>query len=96
MGKLTSISLAGNDTRGLVVSITENGDLRMSGKEELDSRDIGDADSRYAGDLEYSLIVDAEFKDTMLLQLIEERFESEAEFRDWLRKKCVPGKLRND
>lgn len=95
MGKITSISLESNDSRTLMVSITEDGDLRMSGKEELDSRDIGDADGRYAGDIEYSRTIAAEYKDTILLYLIEERFESETEFRIWLQKKGIPGKLRN-
>ena len=95
MDKITSISLESNDSRNLVASITENGDLRMSGKEELDSRDIGDGDSRYAGDIEYSRTIDGEYKDTILLYLIEECFESEAEFRVWLKEKGIPGKLSN-
>lgn len=95
MGKIKSISLESNDARNLLASITGNGDLQMCGKEELDSRDIGDGDSRYAGDIEYCLTIGAEYKDTVLLYLVKECFESEAEFRTWLKKKEIPAKLSN-
>lgn len=70
----------------LTARIDETGDLI------LDGYDRGALVEEVWGsdDYEYSLTVKAEYKDTVLLNLIKERFEHDSQFRTWLDKKGIP------
>ena len=70
----------------LSARIKENGDLVLEGQDlgEFVKERFGDSD------YEYSLIVKAEYKDTILLNLIQERFADDSEFRGWLDEKQIP------
>jgi hypothetical protein len=70
----------------LSAKIEENGNLVLEGQ------DLGEfVEERYGdGDYEYSLTVKAEYKDTILLNLIKERFADDSKFRDWLDEKQIP------
>jgi hypothetical protein len=73
--------------RVLLIALTdENGDLI------LDGYDRGELVEEVWGsdDYEYSLVVKAEYKDTILLNLIKERFKHDSEFRAWLDEKGIP------
>ena len=95
MSKINAISIESNASRDLVARITETGDLQLTGHETLESQDIGAGEAQYAGDIEYTLTVSADYRDTVLLHLIEERFESENEFGSWLQSKSIPSTIRN-
>lgn len=45
------------------------------------------------GDYEYWLTVPAEWKDTVLLHLIGERFEDDVKFKEWLNEKGIPNEF---
>ncbi len=66
--------------------ITDAGEL------EIERSDYGPrVDDGWARDeSEFNLTVPAEFKDTVLLLLIQERFSDEAAFRQWLTEKGLP------
>jgi hypothetical protein len=70
----------------LVAKIDDKGDL------VLDGYDIGKRVEKHWGDsdYEYTLVVKADYKDTVLLWLIKERFANDSEFRAWLREKDIP------
>ena len=70
----------------LVARIDENGDL------VLDGDDSGEVVEEVWGsdDYEYSLTVKAEFKDTVLLNLIKEKFANDSQFRTWLDAHGIP------
>ncbi len=93
MQKLTDIAIGNSEARILTAQIGKNGDLEFVGHESLELQDIGDEASRYAGELDYVRSVPAEFKDTLLLHLLKERFDSETEFGAWLNEKGLPSKL---
>lgn len=95
MTKITEIAIESNAARELKATVAANGDLELVGREAFESQDLGDQESRYAGDLRYVLAVPAEFKDSVLLHLIADRFETETEFVAWLREKGIPGSIRN-
>ncbi len=70
----------------LVAHINEQGDLILEGwdrgewvKEKLDDWDY-----------EYWLKIPREWKDTILLYLIQERFQNDSNFREWLQEKNIP------
>jgi hypothetical protein len=70
----------------LIARIDETGDLI------LDGYDSGEMVEEVWGsdDYEYSLTVKAEYKDTILLNLIKENFKHDSEFRTWLDSKGIP------
>ena len=70
----------------LEARIKENGDLQLEGQ------DIGPLVEEMWGDsdYEYWLTVDKDYKDTVLLRLIKERFSRETEFKKWLEEKQIP------
>jgi hypothetical protein len=70
----------------LTARVAENGDLI------LDGYDSGEFVEEVLGhdDYEYSLTVKAEYKDTILLNLIKEKFANDSEFRTWLDEKRIP------
>jgi hypothetical protein len=65
--------------------IEENGDLR------LDAYDVGELPKRMMGDddYEYWVVVPAEWKDTILLKLIKERFKDVYAFHKWARENAI-------
>jgi len=70
----------------LTARIDENGDLILDG---YDSGEFVE-EVLHHDDYEYSLTVKAEYKDTILLNLIKEKFKHDAEFRSWLDEKGIP------
>ena len=70
----------------LSAEIKPNGDLVLKGYDvgKLVEDQFGDSD------YEYSLTVKAEDKDTVLLNLIKERFANDSEFKSWLEEKGIP------
>jgi hypothetical protein len=74
-----------NETHGLTAEIKDNGDLTLSGY------DSGQSVKEFFGDFdhEYWLTVKAENVVTVLLQLINENFKNDTEFREWLEEKNI-------
>lgn len=95
MSKINAVSIESNASRNLVARVTKAGALELAGHETLESQDLGESESHYAGDINYTLTVAAEYRDTVLLRLIEERFESESEFASWLQAKGIPSRIEN-
>lgn len=73
----------------LEAKIKENGDLVLEGQDigEFVEEQFGDSD------YEYSLSVKAEYKDTILLNLIKEKFANDSEFKAWLEEKGIPSEF---
>ena len=88
--KINKITLIKSDSERVRVRLTtrinEDGDLI------LDGYDSGKLVEEVWGsdNYEYSLSVKAEYKDTILLNLIKERFKHDSEFRSWLDEKQIP------
>lgn len=82
-------SKAERDSRYLDAKIDDEGNLVLEGY------DIGDTVKEYWGDsdYEYWLTVSQEYKDTVLLSLIQERFGNSSEFMTWLEEKDIPHKF---
>jgi hypothetical protein len=95
MEPISTVSIESNASRYLVARVNDSGELQLAGHETLESQDIGDGETRYAGDIDYTLTVAAAYRDTVLLRLLEEHFESESEFAAWLQKKGIPSHIRN-
>lgn len=66
--------------------IRENGDLVLEGC------DNGEMVREIWGDFDYEywITVKADYKDTILLHLIQEKFDSESKFKEWLKEKNIP------
>ncbi|HUY00034.1 MAG TPA: hypothetical protein VMV49_10805 [Candidatus Deferrimicrobium sp.] len=75
----------------LEACIDDQGDLVLEGY------DIGDFVKEYWGDsdYEYWLRVKAEHVPAVLLWLIQERFKTDSEFRNWLDAKKIPSQFDN-
>ena len=73
----------------LTAKIEDNGNLMFEGY------DIGNFPESFWGDsdYEYWLMVDKDYKDTILLWLIKERFENDSKFREWLNEKGIPSEF---
>lgn len=73
----------------LVARIDEQGNLALEGVDrgEWVTEQTGD------WDYEYWLKVTREWKDTVLLHLLRERFENDSEFRKWLDDKGIPSEF---
>ena len=91
---IESIVLQSNSTRQLSARVNADGDLELVGHEVIESQDLGDQESRYAGDLDYVLTVPANHKDTLLLNLVADRFDNETEFAAWLKSKGIAATLK--
>jgi spore maturation protein CgeB len=91
--KINEITLIDSKTERLSVRLTarigENGDLILDG---YDSGEFVE-EALHHDDYEYSLTVKAEYKDTILLNLIKEKFKHDAEFRTWLDEKRIPSEF---
>ncbi len=74
------------DSRTVVAMIKKNGDLMLEGY------DIGEAPKQFWGDSDYEYwrTVKKKYKDTILLWLIKERFDTDSAFSDWLSEKGIP------
>lgn len=66
--------------------IRENGDLVLEGC------DNGETVREFWGDFDYEywITIKADYKDTVLLHLIKEKFDSETAFKKWLDEKNIP------
>ena len=90
MEKLSEVVLHKTDTKDVFVevkcTIESSGDLKIS------SYTIGQIAQDYVShdDYEYEVIIDKEYKDTVLLLLIQDRFRSESELTTWLGLKDIP------
>ena len=91
--KIDKITMIESKTERLAVRltarITENGDLILEG---YDSGAFVE-EVLHHDDYEYSLTVKAEYKDTILLNLIREKFEHDSAFRTWLDEKGIPSEF---
>ncbi len=74
------------DSKDEWVSIQDNGDLR------LDVNDCGQTPLKYWGDIDYEywLNVDKDWKDTVLLLLIKEKFKRFSDLANWLEENKIP------
>lgn len=79
------------DSRYLDALIDDEGTLVLEGY------DIGDSVEEHWGDsdYEYWLKVSQEWKDTVLLLLIKERFALSSDFKKWLEEKEIPHKFES-
>ncbi len=73
----------------LSARIDKKGDLILEGQ------DLGELVEEQFGkrDYEYSLKIKAEYKDTILLNLVKENFANDSEFRTWLDEKQIPNEF---
>ena len=91
--KIDKIELIKSDSERVKVRLTAR--IDTDGDLILDGYDSGALVEEVWGsdDYEYSLSVKAEYKDTILLNLIKERFKHDAEFRSWLEEKQIPSEF---
>jgi hypothetical protein len=92
--RLSRIILRQKDERGSrteEISITASGDLRIEGY------DIGTGPKEFWGRDEYEFwqTVDGGWKDTLLLELLAERFKSVSEITNWLDEKGIPHRFNS-
>ena len=76
-----------NDTHiSVYVKISDNGDL------VIDGGDCGKAPLEFWGDSDYEYIttIKKEYKDTVLLLLVKDKFKDSDDFREWLKAKDIP------
>ena len=91
--KINEIKLREMEVRGgksyLDAVIRENGDLVLSGQ------DLGEFVEQVWGDwdYEYWVTVKSDYKDTVLLHLIKDKFDSETKFQEWLKSKDIPSEF---
>ncbi len=65
--------------------------VRADGTIHGDAFDTGPmAESHWGGDYEYDLYVDSDWRDTVMLRLLQERFISVSDFRNWLQSHGIP------
>ena len=66
--------------------INENGDLVLEGC------DNGESVKQFWGDFDYEywVTVKSDYKDTVLLHLIKDNFDSEIKFQKWLKEREIP------
>ena len=86
--KLREIEIQGGKSY-LDAVIRQNGDLVLEGCDNgAQVREIwGD------WDYEYWVTVKSDYKDTVLLHLIKDKFDSETKFREWLQERGIPGEF---
>ena len=71
--------------RSVGAQIVDNGNLVIDG---LDWGEL--AHGMLGGDYEYSVTVDAKFKDSVLLLLLQEKFKDFPPAKEWLKEKGIP------
>jgi hypothetical protein len=76
------------DHNVLDVKIDEGGQLVMEGHDLGPGVEIAFGDSDY----EYWLTIPTDYKDTVLLHLIKDKFVSSHDFEKWLKLKSIPNK----
>ena len=83
--KLRDIEFHGGKSY-LDAMINDDGDLVLEGC------DNGESVRQFWGDFDYEywVTVNRDYKDTVLLHLIQEKFESETKFQEWLKEKDIP------
>lgn len=83
--KLREIEIQGGKSY-LDAEIRENGDL------VLDGCDNGEFIKKMWGDFDYEywVTVKSDYKDTVLLNLIQQNFDSESKFMGWLKEREIP------
>jgi hypothetical protein len=88
--KINKIILIESDSERVRVRLTAS--INPDGDLILDGYDSGKLVEEVWGsdNYEYTLSVKAEYKDTILLNLIKERFKHDSEFRSWLDEKQIP------
>ena len=81
----------GDNIARLAVKINERGDLVLEGY------DAGPAVVKWVGDYDYEYwrTVPLDYKDSVLLWLVKERFSSDLEYSEWLDEKGIPNKYEN-
>lgn len=93
MEKINTIDLLNNKVE------TENGtsfyhdtvNIQEDGVLHLGSFDFGpDVDRLWGHDYEYDIYVEKEWKDTILLLLLQEHFKTTSEFEKWIDNKAIP------
>ena len=95
MCKINKISLRSEKSKGdasyLDAKIDENKNLILEGY------DIGKSPTEFFGDsdYEYWVTVKKEFKDTLLLYLLKESFNTSSDFMNWLKKRNIPYEFFN-
>lgn len=89
MNKITEIALfERNDENGYSRDLVR---VHTDGSINLDSFDTGPLpDSVWGRDYEYDVNFSADWKDTILLLLLKERFASNSEFRNWAKSQSIP------
>lgn len=66
-------------------------DIEDNGALHLGSFDFGpEVDKMWGHDYEYDITIEKEWKDTVLLLLMQEHFKSASEFKKWSDKKNIP------
>ncbi|NQU38435.1 MAG: hypothetical protein HQ523_00610 [Lentisphaerae bacterium] len=95
MSKLTELEVERTTSQVLVVRVSDTGDFVLGGQSEVEARSIGDPTGQYAGDIEYRRIVSSDYKDTMLLWLVKERFDSDSAFDAWLDAREIPSEFHS-
>lgn len=77
------------DYSSLVAKIDDNENLVFEGY------DVGETPKKYWGDsdYEYWLVINKDYKDTILLWLIKERFKDDSHFKNWLDEKGIPSEF---
>jgi hypothetical protein len=73
----------------LSAEISENGDL------VLDGQDLGSFVKETFGDYDYehTLTLKSEYKDTLLLYLLKEKFPNVSTFKEWFNEKEIPNEF---
>lgn len=81
----------GKDTRHVEAAIDNQGDLVLSGQ------DLGPKVQAFfrTHEYEYFYNIPANYKDTLLLRLLEEKFKPEFLFDDWLKAHGIPYEFSN-
>ena len=79
------------DVSILVAKIDDHDDLILEG------HDVGEAPKKFWGDsdYEYYRVIKKDYKDTILLWLIKERFDTDSDFKLWLDEKGIPNQFWN-
>jgi hypothetical protein len=91
--KINKITLIKSDSERVSVRLTAR--IGAGGDLILEGFDYGEFVEEVFGDddYEYSLTVKADYKDTILLNLIKEKFANDSEFKLWLDEKQIPSEF---
>lgn len=95
MDKIKEITLTQYKTEDVSVQLVAR--IDEADNLVLEGYDIGKSVEQYWGDsdYEYWLRIARDYKDTVLLWLIKERFTTSSEFRQWLDGKGIPNKFES-